>query len=146
VHCGSVVPAKAVIVGSQGCPGGGIVVVHRILIVEDEPRIAAFIDRGLRKNGYLTTIARDGIEAVEKGTAEQIDLMLLDLGLPGKDGWSVLKELRQQGKVPAVIIIVTARDDVSDLLKSQAFGVSDYITKPFSFNDLLLRVKTRLEN
>ncbi|NJO77531.1 MAG: response regulator transcription factor [Cyanobacteria bacterium RM1_2_2] len=120
--------------------------VHRILIVEDEPRIAAFIDRGLRKNGYLTLIAKDGIEAVEKGASEDIDLMLLDLGLPGQDGWDVLKELQERGRKPTVIIIVTARDDVGDLVKSQAFGVSDYVTKPFSFSDLLSRVKARLGN
>jgi two-component system, OmpR family, copper resistance phosphate regulon response regulator CusR len=124
--------------------GGGIVVVYRILIVEDESRIAAFMDKGLRKNGYMTLVAKDGIEAVEKGMAEDIDLMLLDLGLPGQDGWTVLRELQKQGRKPSVIIIVTARDDIGDLVKSRAFGVSDYITKPFSFSDLLSRVKAQL--
>lgn len=120
--------------------------VYQILIVEDESRIAAFIDRGLRKNGYMTLVAKDGIEAVEKGIAEDIDLMLLDLGLPGQDGWTVLKELQKWGKKPSVIIIVTARDDIADLAKSRSYGVNDYIVKPFSFNDLLSRVKARLEN
>lgn len=119
--------------------------VHRILIVEDESRIAAFMDKGLRKYGYMTSIAKDGIEAVEKGMAEEIDLMLLDLGLPGQDGWSVLRELQKRDRKPSVIIIVTARDDIGDVVKSRAFGVSDYITKPFSFNDLLSRMKAQLK-
>lgn len=118
--------------------------VYRILIVEDESRIAAFIDKGLRKNGYLTLVARDGIEAVEKGIAGNIDLMLLDLGLPGQDGWAVLRELQNRDRKPSSVIIVTARDDVGDVLKSQSFGVDTYITKPFSFNDLLSRVKAQL--
>lgn len=118
--------------------------VQRILIVEDESRIAAFMDKGLRKYGYMTSIAKDGIEAVEKGLAEEIDLMLLDLGLPGQDGWSVLKELQKRGRQPSAVIVVTARDDIGDVVKSRALGVNDYITKPFSFNDLLSRMKAQL--
>lgn len=139
-------PAYALMVCSQDCSKGEIVVVRRILIVEDESRIAAFLERGLRKHGYATSIAKDGVEAVEKGVSTDFDLMLLDLGLPGKDGWTVLKELEKIGRKPPVIIIVTARDDVGDLVKSQAFGVNDYVTKPFSFNDLLSRVKSRLDS
>jgi DNA-binding response OmpR family regulator len=116
----------------------------RILIVEDEDRIAAFMSRGLRKQGYRTAIAKDGIEAVAMGIAEEFDLMLLDLGLPGKDGWTVLSELQSQGKRPRVNIVVTARDDAQDRERGDQLQIDDYVVKPFRFQDLLERVKARL--
>lgn len=112
-----------------------------ILIVEDEPRIAAFIEKGFQKHGYQTTVVINGEEAIQIVQQKHFDLMLLDLGLPIKDGWSVLRELRQmpQQDVPEVIIL-TARADDSDRNASLQLGAKDYLTKPFRFNDLLHRV------
>ncbi|NJL21366.1 MAG: response regulator transcription factor [Leptolyngbyaceae cyanobacterium SM1_3_5] len=116
----------------------------QILIIEDEPRIAAFLEKGLRKHGYETAIATDGAEALKMVQQESFDLLLLDLGLPVKDGWTVLKELKQtQQNVPNVIIL-TARADDSDRFNSVQLGAKDYITKPFRLNELISRVQSIL--
>ncbi len=110
-----------------------------ILIAEDESRIAAFIEKGLRKNGFDTAIAKDGEQALLMLQSNNFDLILLDLGLPVKDGWTVLKELRSQGKqIP--IIIVSAFNPTNEIAE-----VNDYIVKPFRFQDLLARVKFHLQ-
>jgi DNA-binding response OmpR family regulator len=114
-----------------------------ILIAEDERRIAAFIEKGLRKYGFSTAIATDGEQAVLMAQSDEFDLLLLDLGLPVKDGWTVLAELRRQGK-QLPVIIVTARDDVAQKKVGLQYGANDYITKPFRFQDLLARVRTHL--
>lgn len=115
----------------------------RILIAEDESRIAAFMEKGLRKNGFTTAVAEDGNKAVSMAQTGEFDLLLLDLGLPGKDGWAVLEELRHQG-VQLPIIIVTARDEVKDRIAGFKGGANDYVTKPFQFKDLLNRVRFQL--
>lgn len=115
----------------------------RILIAEDEPRIAAFIDKGLRSNGFTPTIAANGRDALELALCEQFELMILDLGLPGKDGLSVLEELRGQGIAMAVIIL-TGRGDIKDKVMGFEQGADDYLTKPFRFEELLARVRVRL--
>lgn len=112
-----------------------------ILIVEDETRIAAFLEKGLRKNGFNTAIATDGEQALEMSYRQDFDLLLLDLGLPIKDGWTVLKELRSQGKLMPVIV-VTARDD----LDPKSYPVQDYIIKPFRFQNLLEKIRSSLNN
>lgn len=114
-----------------------------ILIAEDEPRIAALIQKGLRKNGFDSAVAEDGHQAISMAQSGNFHLMLLDLRLPGKDGWMVLKELRSQGK-QLPIIIVTARDDVSDKVAGLKEGANDYVTKPFRFEELLTRVCAQL--
>ncbi|MEA5594584.1 response regulator [Rivularia sp. UHCC 0363] len=114
-----------------------------ILIVEDETRLAAFVEKGLRKNGYITVIAENGKEAIEIALNKQFDLIVLDLGLPIKDGFMVLQELRSKGK-KLPVIVVTARSDEQDKLKAIACGANDYITKPFRFQDLLTSVKENL--
>ncbi|NJO78497.1 MAG: response regulator transcription factor [Cyanobacteria bacterium RM1_2_2] len=117
----------------------------QILIVEDEPRIVSFLEKGLRKHGYETAVAMDGEEALRMIQKGIFDLLLLDLGLPLKDGWTVLRELRQtQDKIPEVIIL-TARADDHDHVQGIQLGVRDYITKPFRFNDLLGRVEAILQ-
>jgi DNA-binding response OmpR family regulator len=116
---------------------------HRILIAEDEARIAAFIEKGLRKNGFSTVIVSSGNEVLAKLEGEEFDLLLLDLGLPGKDGMTVLRELRRSlQKLP--VIIVTARDGESDRLESIEQGANDYLAKPFRFNDLLDKVNQQI--
>lgn len=116
---------------------------NRILIAEDEPRIAAFIEKGLRSHGFTTSVAGDAQSAINMALSNGFDLMILDLGLPGKDGLDVLEELRGQGeKVP--IIILTARDDIQDKVAGFEAGADDYLTKPFRFEELLVRIKARL--
>jgi DNA-binding response OmpR family regulator len=118
----------------------------QILIAEDEVRIASFIEKGLRKHGYGTVVAKDGIEAVKMLRESAFDLLLLDLGLPGKDGWAVLQELRTQISPDLEVIIVTARDESADRVKSFQFGVKEYIIKPFKFSQLLDQVKLQLNS
>ncbi|MGF1541043.1 MAG: response regulator transcription factor [Pleurocapsa sp.] len=116
---------------------------NRILIAEDEPRIASFLEKGLRAKGYTTTIATSGTEVLSMVLDDNFDLLLLDLGLPKKDGLAVLEELRGQGAtVP--IIILTARDDLQDKLAGLEGGADDYMTKPFRFEELLARIRLRM--
>lgn len=117
----------------------------KILIAEDESRIAAFIDKGLRSNGFTTDIAGDAEAALNMARSSQFALMILDLGLPGKDGLQILEELRGQGETLPVIIL-TARDDLNDKVAALGGGADDYMTKPFRFEELLARVRLRLRS
>ena len=117
----------------------------QILIVEDEARIAAFIAKGLKAKGYTTTIAEDASTALAMPLNYQFDLALLDLGLPGQDGLEVLETWRGQG-LNFPVIILTARDDVMDKVTGLKGGADDYVTKPFSFAELLARIEVRLKN
>lgn len=117
----------------------------RILIAEDEPRIAAFLEKGLRASGFTTAVAKDGDEALLMALGGDFDLLILDIGLPGKDGWMVLEELRGQGE-QLPIIILSARDEVNDKVAGLEGGADDYVTKPFRFEELLARVRLRLRD
>jgi two-component system response regulator QseB len=119
--------------------------VNRILIAEDEPRLASFLEKGLRSNGFVTSVAEDGTKASRMARDDEFDLLVLDLGLPGKDGTEVLRELRASGQRMPVIIL-TARDDVSDKVGGLEGGADDYVTKPFRFEELLARVRARLRD
>ena len=115
----------------------------RILIAEDEDRLASFLEKGLRSSGYTTTVVPDGPRAATMARDEEFDLLILDLGLPGKDGLSVLRELRRDGqRLP--VIILTARDDPADKVAGLEAGADDYLAKPFHFEELLARVRARL--
>jgi two-component system copper resistance phosphate regulon response regulator CusR len=117
--------------------------VNRILIAEDEDRIAAFLDKGLAAEGYATTVVTDGASAYEYARTGQFDLLILDLGLPIRDGLTVLRQLRLDHiKVP--VIILTARDAVPDRVAGLEGGADDYMAKPFAFAELLARVHLRL--
>jgi DNA-binding response OmpR family regulator len=117
----------------------------RILIAEDEARIASFLEKGLKASGYTTTVAADGRDALALATSGRYDLLILDLGLPGKDGFAILEELRAQGsKLP--VVILTARDSVRDTVAGLEGGADDYITKPFRFEELIARVRVRLRD
>jgi DNA-binding response OmpR family regulator len=117
--------------------------VSRILIAEDEARIASFLEKGLKANGFATSVAVDGRDAVALASTGRYDLLILDLGVPGKDGFAVLEELRAAGSGLPVVIL-TARDSVYDTVAGLEGGADDYITKPFRFEELLARVRVRL--
>ncbi|GAB1540062.1 response regulator transcription factor [Scytonema sp. NUACC21] len=117
----------------------------QILIAEDEPRIAAFIEKGLRAHGFMPSIATDAQETLTMVLGNHFDLLILDLGLPGQDGLEVLEQIRGQGaQLP--VIILTARDDINDKVAGLEGGADDYMTKPFRFEELLARVRVRLRN
>ncbi|SNC63091.1 DNA-binding response regulator, OmpR family, contains REC and winged-helix (wHTH) domain [Kytococcus aerolatus] len=114
-----------------------------ILIVEDNPRISAFIEKGLRAAGHQTEVATDGRTGLTLATHGGFDLMVLDLGLPGLDGFELLQALRGQGhELP--VIVLTARDSVEDTVAVLEGGANDYMAKPFQFAELLARIRVRL--
>ncbi len=117
---------------------------YRILIAEDEVKIAAFMEKGFKKQGFVTAVAENGYQALLMATESEFDLLLLDLGLPGIDGMTVLRELRHRGE-QRPIIVVTARTNRQELLSAMESGANECVTKPFSFNDLLLRVRSYLQ-
>ena len=115
----------------------------RILIAEDETRLASFLEKGLRSSGYTTTVVPDGPQAAIMARDDDFDLLILDLGLPGKHGLEVLRELRRDGqRLP--VLILTARDDPADKVEGLEAGADDYLAKPFHFEELLARVRARL--
>jgi len=116
---------------------------NRILVAEDEPRIASFLDKGLRANGFAVTVVEDGGDALHLADSDDFDLLILDVGLPGMDGFAVLRELRSRGRRLPVIIL-TARDSVEDTVAGLEGGADDYVPKPFRFDELLARVRVRL--
>jgi two-component system copper resistance phosphate regulon response regulator CusR len=116
---------------------------NRILIAEDEPRIASFLDKGLRANGFSVTVVDDGEDALHMADSDDFDLLILDVGLPAMDGFAVLRELRRRGRrMP--IVMLTARDSVEDTVAGLEGGADDYVAKPFRFDELLARVRVRL--
>lgn len=117
----------------------------RVLVAEDEERISSFLEKGLRANGFTTDVAADGQSALVMALSGRFDLLILDLGLPGMDGSEVLNELRVKDKALPVLIL-TARDDVSDTVAGLEGGADDYMTKPFRFEELLARVRVRLRD
>lgn len=116
-----------------------------ILIAEDEERIALFVDKGLRAAGFTTVVVADGLSALEAARTGSHSLLLLDVGLPGVDGFEVLRTLRAEGSSLPVIML-TARSTVEDTVAGLEGGANDYIPKPFRFDELLARVRLRLRD
>ncbi len=114
-----------------------------ILIAEDEPRISSFVRRGLESAGFSAEVVEDGEVALERALAGDVDLLLLDVGLPGLDGFEVLRNLRGQGSTLPVIML-TARSSTRDTVDGLNAGANDYVPKPFKFDELLARVRSRL--
>jgi len=112
----------------------------RVLLVEDEPRIAGFIAKGLRERAYAVDVARDGEEALYYAGVNEYDLVILDVMLPIKDGYGVCRELRGSG-FRSPILMLTARDSVDDRVAGLDSGADDYLTKPFDFKELLARLR-----
>ncbi len=115
----------------------------RILVAEDEPRIASFVEKGLSANGFAVTVVDDGPSAYDYALTGGFDLMVLDIGLPGVDGFTVLRKLRAE-RSPIPVIVLTARDSVQDTVAGLEGGADDYMPKPFRFEELLARVRLRL--
>ena len=115
----------------------------RILVAEDEKRLASFLEKGLRASGFAITIVSDGEAASTMARDEDFDLLILDLSLPRKDGTEVLRDLRKAGqRLP--VIVLTARGDPHDRVAGLEMGADDYLTKPFHFEELVARIKLRL--
>jgi two-component system, OmpR family, copper resistance phosphate regulon response regulator CusR len=119
--------------------------VKRILVIEDEPRIASFVAKGLRAAGFTPTVVGDGREGLDHAMSGEFDLAILDIGLPSLDGFELLEQLRGAGsRLP--VIALTARDSVTDTVRGLEGGADDYMPKPFRFDELLARVRLRLRD
>lgn len=117
----------------------------RILVAEDETRIASFVEKGLRANGFAPTVVGDGASALGHALSGDFDLLVLDIGLPVMDGFTVLRRLREaRGSIP--VVILTARDSVNDTVAGLEGGADDYMAKPFRFDELLARIRLRLRS
>jgi two-component system copper resistance phosphate regulon response regulator CusR len=115
----------------------------KILIVEDEQKTGDYLKQGLSEAGFVTDLARDGVDGLHLALTGDYDLVVLDVMLPRLDGWQVLREIREKGKHLPVLFL-TARDQVEDRVKGLEFGADDYLVKPFAFSELLARVRALL--
>ena len=115
----------------------------KILIVEDETKTGDYLKQGLSEAGFTADLVRNGLDGMHEGLSGDHDLLILDVNLPGLDGWQVLKTLRAAGRELPVLFL-TARDQVEDRVKGLELGADDYLVKPFAFSELLARVRTLL--
>jgi two-component system copper resistance phosphate regulon response regulator CusR len=115
----------------------------RVLIAEDEAKTADYLRQGLTENGFIVDVAVNGVDGQHLALTGEYDLIILDVMLPGQDGWQVLHALRQSGKQTPVLFL-TARDGVEDRVKGLDFGADDYLVKPFAFSELLARIRALL--
>jgi two-component system, OmpR family, copper resistance phosphate regulon response regulator CusR len=115
----------------------------KILVVEDERKMGDYLKQGLDEAGFVVDLVRDGIDGLHQGLTGEYDMAILDVMLPGMDGWQVLQSMRRAGKeIP--VLFLTARDHVDDRVKGLEMGADDYLVKPFAFSELLARVRTLL--
>jgi two-component system copper resistance phosphate regulon response regulator CusR len=114
----------------------------RILIIEDEHRLATYLKKGLTESGYVVDVAHDGVDGSHLAIEGVYDLVLMDVMLPGLDGFEVLKQLRGQKNTP--VLMLTARDKIEDRVRGLQSGADDYLVKPFAFSELLARVQALL--
>lgn len=114
----------------------------RILVIEDESKTADYVRQGLTESGYIVDVARDGIDGRHLAQEGEYDLIVLDVNLPGLDGWSVLQSIRARGQVP--VLVLTARGILHDKVRGFELGADDYLVKPFQFPEFLARVRTLL--
>ncbi|MFL9962340.1 heavy metal response regulator transcription factor [Paraburkholderia sediminicola] len=112
----------------------------RILVIEDELKTAAYLKKGLEESGYAVDVANDGPQGLLLALEEEYDVIVLDVMLPGMDGWTVVKTLRSTRTTP--VLFLTARDDVDDRVRGLELGADDYLVKPFAFVEMLARVRT----
>ncbi|AMO99735.1 response regulator [Collimonas arenae] len=114
----------------------------RILLVEDEPKAGEYLRKGLSETGYVVDWVRNGADGLHCATSDDYDLIVLDVMLPGMDGWAVIRELRKNHATP--VLFLTARDEVEDRIKGLELGADDYLVKPFAFAELVARIRTLL--
>ena len=114
----------------------------RILVVEDEPKAGEYLRQGLTESGFVVDWAGNGIDGLQLATTEQYDLILLDVMLPGIDGWQVVRELRKTRQTP--VLFLTARDQLDERIKGLELGADDYLVKPFAFAELVARIRAIL--
>ena len=114
----------------------------RLLIVEDEPKTGSYLRKGLTESGFTVDLARTGSDGLAMAIEHEYDLIVLDVMLPGLDGWQILAKLRERKQTP--VLFLTARDDVADRVKGLELGADDYLVKPFAFSELLARIRTLL--
>jgi DNA-binding response OmpR family regulator len=112
----------------------------RILIVEDDRKLATQLRKGLEENSHSTTIVFDGLDGLEAGLQGGFDVLVLDVMLPGMDGFSLIRNLRER-KVTTPVLLLTAKDDPDDIVEGLDAGADDYLTKPFSFKILIARLR-----
>ncbi|MCX7241615.1 MAG: heavy metal response regulator transcription factor [Burkholderiales bacterium] len=115
----------------------------KILIVEDEPKTGDYLKQGLSESGFVTDLATQGVDGLHLALTGDYDLLVLDVMLPGLNGWQILESLRRAGKTMPVLFL-TAKDQVEDRVKGLELGADDYLVKPFAFSELLARVRTLL--
>jgi two-component system copper resistance phosphate regulon response regulator CusR len=130
---------EAPVYNAPACFIGAVV---RILIIEDERRLAAYLQKGLAENGYVVDVAPNGIDGRHMALEGEYDLILLDVMIPGIDGFSVLDQLRRHKNTP--VLMLTARDKVEDRVRGLQAGADDYLVKPFAFSELLARIQAVL--
>ena len=115
----------------------------RILIIEDEPKTALYLSKGLKENGFIADIAPDGEEGTFLAVQQNYDLIILDVMLPKLNGWQVIAAIRR-AKPEMRVLFLTARDDIEDKVKGLELGADDYLIKPFAFSELLARIRSLL--
>lgn len=115
----------------------------RILVIEDEKKTASFVERGLREGGFVVDLINDGEKGLQLALAGRHDLLILDVMLPKRDGWSIVSELRR-AKISVPVLFLTARDSVPDRVKGFDLGADDYLVKPFALSELMARMRSLL--
>lgn len=114
----------------------------KILVIEDDPKTGDYLKKGLRESGYSVDLSRTGTDGLQMALSGAYDLVVLDVSLPGIDGWQIMPALREKGDVR--VLFLTARDQLSDRIRGLELGADDYLVKPFSFTELVLRIRTLL--
>ena len=114
----------------------------KILVIEDDPKTGDYLKKGLRESGYTVDLSRTGTDGLQMALRHDYDLVVLDVTLPGIDGWQIMPALREKGDVR--VLFLTARDQLSDRIRGLELGADDYLVKPFSFTELVLRIRTLL--
>lgn len=114
----------------------------KILVIEDDPKTGDYLKKGLRESGYSVDLSRTGTEGLQMALGSAYDLVVLDASLPGIDGWQIMPALREKGDMR--VLFLTARDQLSDRIRGLELGADDYLVKPFSFTELVLRIRTLL--
>ncbi len=113
-----------------------------ILVIEDDPKTGDYLKKGLKESGYAVDLARTGTDGLHMALADDYDLVVLDVMLPGVDGWQIMRALRDKRDLP--VLFLTARDQLNDRIRGLELGADDYLVKPFSFVELVLRIRTLL--